>query len=144
MEAANRTIGDSQSSRRFYPPTNSDFGPHNTVQGRPYLDAHRERIRAHAKHDAKDGSMERKTWDNPIWLPVLTEEVGEVARVLCENELGDLGDGVTKARLREELVQVAAMACAWIDAIDLEVPRSVPTVAQALRDIDQAVREAKS
>lgn len=101
--------------RRFYPPTESDIPPHCL---RPYGDVHRERVRAHTKHDARNGSMERKDWNHPIWLPVLTEEVGEVARVLCENELGNLTDA--RVRLREELVQVAAMACAWIDAIDAE------------------------
>lgn len=81
-----------------------------------YEKVHLERIRAHAKHDAADGSMERKPWDHPVWLPVLTEEVGEVARVLCEDELGNEPDA--RARLRDELVQVAAMACAWISALD--------------------------
>lgn len=109
-------------SRRFYPPAESDLPPHCL---QPYGDVHRERVRAHAKHDARDGSMERKDWDHPIWLPVLVEEVGEVARVLCENELGNFGvQKAVTARLREELVQVAAMACAWIDAIDLEGPRT--------------------
>lgn len=84
---------------------------------RPYSDMHRERIRAHAKHDTRDGSMERKPFDHPIWLPVLVEEIGEVARVLCDNELGALGEDAKK-RLREELVQVGAMTAAWIDAID--------------------------
>jgi NTP pyrophosphatase (non-canonical NTP hydrolase) len=75
---------------------------------KPYSDVHHERIRAHIKHDAKDGSMERKNFDNPIWFPVLGEEVGEVARVLCENELGNVDPTAFKTRLREELVQVAA------------------------------------
>lgn len=85
-----------------------------------YEAVHQERERAHRKHDsAEHGSMERKPWDHPIWLPVLTEEVGEVARVLCEGELGSLADSAhVRECLREELVQVAAMACAWVDAID--------------------------
>jgi NTP pyrophosphatase (non-canonical NTP hydrolase) len=115
-----RDASDPIHHRRFYPPTESDIFDHYGVTAKVYVDIHRERIRAHAKHDAKDGSMERKAWDNPVWLPVLTEEVGEVARVLCENELGNLGDEAT-VRLREELVQVAAMATAWIDAIDLAI-----------------------
>jgi len=60
-------------------PSESDIPIHGW---RPYSDMHRERIRAHAKHDERDGSMERKPFDHPIWLPVLTEEIGEVARVL--------------------------------------------------------------
>lgn len=104
----------SEAKRRFYPPSESDIPMHGW---RPYSDVHRERIRAHIKHDVNNHSMERREWTDPVWLPVLTEEVGEVARVLCEGE-----DGLTAkdaVRLREELVQVAAMAVAWIDAIDL-------------------------
>lgn len=87
-----------------------------------YPAVHAERLRAHAKHAAgASGSMESKPWDHPIWLAVLGEEYGEVARVLCEDELGSLaGPAHVRERLREELVQVAAMACAWIDAIEQE------------------------
>lgn len=42
-------------------------------------------------------------------LAVLTEEVGEVARCIC--------DGDSNARLREELVQVAAVATAWLESL---------------------------
>lgn len=94
--------------------TESDIPMHGW---KPYSDFHRERVRAHAKHDARDGSMERKPFDHPIWLAVLGEEFGEVARVLCGDELGNLG-AEAKARLREELVQVGAMTAAWVDAID--------------------------
>lgn len=44
------------------------------------------------------------------WLPILTEEVGEVARVMNEKESNE--------RLRDELVHVAAVAVAWMEAID--------------------------
>jgi NTP pyrophosphatase (non-canonical NTP hydrolase) len=87
----------------------------------PYGDLHRERIRAHNKHkSAPHGSMEVKSWEHPIWLPVVTEEIGEVARVICDNELGLLDLAEVRAKLREELVQVGAMVAAWIDAIDSE------------------------
>lgn len=118
--------------RTFYPPTESDIPIHGW---RPYSDMHRERIRAHAKHDERDGSMERKPFDHPIWLPVLTEELGEVARVLCDNELGALGEDVKK-RLREELVQVGAMAAAWIDAIDSD---REPGTVRLCADVDAEV-----
>lgn len=49
-------------------------------------------------------------------LAILTEENGEVARELCdafnEDRVIDYG------RLRTELVQVAAVAVAWIEGID--------------------------
>jgi NTP pyrophosphatase (non-canonical NTP hydrolase) len=40
-------------------------------------------------------------------LPMLVEEVGEVARALCDG-----------TNLREELVQVAAVALAWVEALE--------------------------
>src|SRR5689334_5493368 len=43
-------------------------------------------------------------------LAVLGEEFGEVCRAIGEHE--------PRARLREELVQVAAVAVAWIEALD--------------------------
>jgi len=43
-------------------------------------------------------------------LAILMEEVGEVARELNE-------DGMA-FKLREELIQVAAVACAWIEALN--------------------------
>lgn len=88
---------------------------------------HAERLRAHAKHDPNGNSMERAAWDSPRWLPVLVEEVGECARVLCDMPAPEqdftLNLNVTETRaavthLREELIQVAAMAAAWADAIE--------------------------
>lgn len=73
-----------------------------------YYEVHQERERAHAKH--APNSMETRPWDDPEWLPILVEEVGEVARALCERE--------PRERLREELLQVAAVACAWADSTD--------------------------
>lgn len=78
--------------------------------GSPTEDAPIERIRAHAKHVDRGGSAELRPHGDPEWLPLLVEEVGEVARALCDRD--------PMPHLREELVQVAAMACAWIGAID--------------------------
>jgi len=77
-----------------------------------------ERIRAHRKHVANGGSMEEKEWEDDAWLPVLVEEVGEVARALCEHRHLKFNDVVLKQELRAELIQVAAMTTAWIAAID--------------------------
>lgn len=96
-------------------PTVSDIPMHGWS---PYSDMHRERIRAHAKHAARDGSMEEKPWNHPIWLPVLVEEIGEVARVLCDHELSLHDSGEALRKLREELVQVGAMTAAWVEAVD--------------------------
>jgi NTP pyrophosphatase (non-canonical NTP hydrolase) len=105
--------------RRFYPPTESDIPMHGW---RPYHEIHRERIRAHAKHDGNGDSMERKEFDDyGTWITVLVEEVGEVAKVFCDQRhLGQFADREALAEeLRAELVQVAAMTVAWIEAIDL-------------------------
>jgi NTP pyrophosphatase (non-canonical NTP hydrolase) len=44
-----------------------------------------------------------------IKLAVLAEEFGEVARAVCERDY---------VNLREELVQVAAVSLAWLEALD--------------------------
>jgi hypothetical protein len=91
----------------------------------PYFDVHRERIRAHQKHGAQGNSREDAHWTNVEWLPILMEELGEAAHELTyDARLAEVSvpDGedrqLRKAALRAELVQVAAMACAWIAAID--------------------------
>lgn len=73
-------------------------------------DVRRERLRAHAKHSARGQSAEQLHHNDPRWLPILVEEVGEVAREICDH-------GYDRTHLRDELIQVAAMAQAWADAI---------------------------
>lgn len=48
--------------------------------------------------------------DNATRLAVLGEEFGEVCK--------ELQDGGTVENLRKELIQVAAVAVAWVEAID--------------------------
>jgi hypothetical protein len=66
------------------------------------------RAAAHRKHGAN--SIEMEPGDSPRWLPILVEEIGEVANALTY-------DGPTD-QLRAELVDVLAVASAWVDAID--------------------------
>lgn len=82
----------------------------------PYSDIRDERVRAHAKHYKSGKSMEDRHYADPLWMPVLVEEVGEVARALCDNS--DL------EHLREEIIQVAAMAAAWADSVDRAIRES--------------------
>ena len=49
--------------------------------------------------------------DNDRKLKVLGEEFGEVCRALCECDLKNL---------KEELIQVAAVAVAWVEALEQE------------------------
>lgn len=67
--------------------------------------------------------MERQRQDNKwgqqdhevgIWLAILGEEFGEVAKEIAESQARSLD----VAHLREELVQTAAVAVAWVEAID--------------------------
>lgn len=64
--------------------------------------------------------MESSPPDTLRRLAILTEEVGEVAKEF--NEAEHDGRPVDLARLRKELVQVAAMAGAWADACPQEGP----------------------
>lgn len=54
------------------------------------------------------------------WLAILTEELGEVA--MDTNEIhfrpDDPDSTDARAALRKELIQVAAVAVAWVEAID--------------------------
>ncbi len=54
--------------------------------------------------DCSSGLVERVTK-----MAVLTEEVGEVARAVLENRSRD------NKQLRDELIQVAAVAVAWLE-----------------------------
>lgn len=58
-------------------------------------------------------------------LAVLVEEVGETARVVLNRgrQLATGGEDGTTKKLREELAQVAAVAVAWIEALDKGKPR---------------------
>lgn len=96
-------------------PSESDIPMHGWS---PYSDMHMERIRAHNKHDNSGASMERAPVNSFGWLPVVMEEVGEVARVISEYRHIHIDTPEYLVRLREELVQVGAMIAAWIDAVD--------------------------
>lgn len=70
-----------------------------------------EEIRAErARQDAKFGA--NRVMPASSWLPVLVEEVGEVGSACLDDGQDAHGD------LRAELVQVAAVAVAWLESID--------------------------
>lgn len=68
----------------------------------------RAREKAHEKHGAN--SIESIAADDHRWLTILVEEVGEVANALTY-------DGPSEG-LRGELIDVLAVASAWLAAID--------------------------
>lgn len=85
-----------------------------------YGDVHRERVRAHHKHDTNGDSMERKNWDELLsWTTVIGEEVGEIDRAICDaRHLGEFENKkALRAKLIEEVTQLAAMSTAWLDAL---------------------------
>lgn len=90
------------------------------LNDRSHLDIYKERVRAHEKHKAGGASMEESHWQDPMWLPVLGEEYGELCRAICELRHRTVTLDEHRVHLREELVQVGAMTSAWIAAIDAE------------------------
>ena len=70
------------------------------------------------RQDEKWGPDHRQV--NSVWGLILTEEVGEAAEAALEVFAPGDSDEFFKARehLREELVQVAAVAVAWLEALD--------------------------
>ena len=65
------------------------------------------RVKAHAKRGVN--SIEAIPGDDPRWLSILMEEVGETAHELTYDPTGDL---------RAELIDVITVATAWVAAID--------------------------
>lgn len=61
------------------------------------------------------------------WQGILGEEMGEVCQATNDLVFGHTDNGVDEAlaHLREELVQVAAVAAAWVEHIDRDGIRSL-------------------
>lgn len=70
-------------------------------------DVEKERI-------AQDKKWGEQNHDDFIWSAILGEEVGEV----CKASLHDRFGGKEAGGQREELLQVAAVAIAWVECID--------------------------
>ena len=85
---------------------------------RVYEEIAYERRRAHIKHAPHGGSVEVKYFQDVSWLPILVEEVGEVAEEINEYSFGVVSEERYRRQLKAELIQVAAMATAWAEAID--------------------------
>jgi NTP pyrophosphatase (non-canonical NTP hydrolase) len=77
-------------------------------------------IRERDRQNAKWG---RRDHDPLFWLAILTEELGEVAKEVVEMNGGDPLAGL--ARLRNELVQLAAVAVAAVEYVDRTLPSEV-------------------
>lgn len=81
-----------------------------------------EAIRAHLHHGRN--SMAHPDQSNDRRLAILTEEVGEVAHELNEAAIsaskypGTGYTGLDRDALVKELIQVAAMAATWVEALE--------------------------
>lgn len=56
--------------------------------------------------------------DPAVWLAILTEEVGELATAILHESFDNQGELHGSGNLREEAVQVAAVAVAFIEYLD--------------------------
>lgn len=68
--------------------------------------------------DAKWGQQEH---DDPLWATILGEEYGEACQAALKRMFGkQTGQNLERQthHLREELIQVAAVAVAWVERID--------------------------
>ena len=70
------------------------------------------REEAHQKHGEQ--SIESVPAFDPRWLPILMEEVGEVAHALTYDA------AQSPAELADELLDVMAVCGAWLDALRVE------------------------
>lgn len=64
----------------------------------------------------QDDKWGEQNHDDTVWLTVLAEEVGEAAQEVLT--IRNPKDGNGHGNLREEAVHVAAVALAWVEAID--------------------------
>lgn len=82
------------------------------------LAVHRERI----AQDERFGPARERRLAAGTWLAVLMEEVGEAANAMLEKHGAGAGEvcmaSALHYELEAELVQVAAVALAWLEAID--------------------------
>jgi hypothetical protein len=76
-------------------------------------------VRERHRQDQKWGSIDN--FDSrplPNWLAILAEEFGEVAEEVCEIGVHGLDTPERRNALRNELIQVAAVAVAMIEHLD--------------------------
>ena len=72
------------------------------------------------RQDNKWGSQRRQT--DGLWLAILSEEVGEVARAILEDPSRPREFTYISCNpdVHKELIQVAAVCVAWVEASDAE------------------------
>jgi NTP pyrophosphatase (non-canonical NTP hydrolase) len=68
----------------------------------------------HIERTAQDDKWGKQNHDDYRYLAILGEEFGEVAQAALHTEFG----GKAAGTVRDELVQLAAVAVQWIECID--------------------------
>lgn len=86
---------------------------HPAVDGRCVVDVLSEVAFERGAQDMKWGEQNH---DDGMWMKIIVEELGEAAKESLESEGWKRDEA--NARLRMEVMQVAAVAVAWIEAID--------------------------
>lgn len=74
-----------------------------------------EYLRTQGKFRATCATTGDNALDDFECLAVLAEEFGEVSRAVCEQMAGS--NELVRMSLREELIQVAAVAVAWVERL---------------------------
>jgi len=81
-----------------------------------------------AERERQDEKFGIQNHPDQVWNSILVEEIGEISRAL--NEINFSQDHAAlelwKANLRSELIQVSAVAVAWIEAIDRKGKKCKP------------------
>ncbi len=77
----------------------------------------------HAERVRQQQKWGEQNWTNLGWLVIAAEEAGEVAKDLCEATftLKPAYRREKLAAMRIELVQLAAVLVAWIEAFDIRI-----------------------
>jgi hypothetical protein len=95
----------------------------NITESSVWTEIQESRAKAHAKHG--ENSIEAIRANDPRWLSILVEEVGEVAHELTydaaptEQSYNPHERHKRQAvRVRRELLDVLSVASAWLDATD--------------------------
>lgn len=83
-----------------------------------------------AERDRQDKKWGKQSHPHAGWYVILGEEFGEVGRAIFEG-----------TNIREELVQVAAVAAAWIEQIDEETADRMNNRVDAVWCVDSETGE---
>lgn len=71
-----------------------------------------------AERQRQDEKWGEQNHVEPLWATILGEEFGEVCRASLAIEAVGLNDSALVEHLRSELIQVAAVAVAWVECLE--------------------------